>query len=128
MKCHVKQYGRFTGALLRALRQRRPLAVRLSGPLGSEVTASGCELVPPASWRRYDTVVMVAGGVGVTAMLGMLRAMLDARQAAEAGSASAGRMPRAVVCVWTARQAGEFLSLDSSLLAAARCAGAHGAA
>ncbi|KAL4459036.1 hypothetical protein ABPG75_013901 [Micractinium tetrahymenae] len=119
LKCHVKQYGRFTGALLRALCRRQPLAVRLSGPMGSEVTASGCQLSPPPSWRRYDTVVMVAGGVGVTAMLGMLRCMLAARQAAEAGRGPPEGLPSKAVCIWTARQAGQFLTLDSSLLAAA---------
>lgn len=127
LKCHIKQYGRFTRGLLRALRHRRPLAVRLSGPMGSEVTASGCQLAPPPSWCRYDAVVMVAGGVGVTAMLGMLRAMLEAHRAAEAGRGPSEGLPGSVVCIWTARQAGEFLSLDSSLLAAARWAGGAGA-
>lgn len=100
--------------LLSALRQRRPLAVRLSGPLGSEKTAD-CQLTPPASWQQYRVVVMVCGGVGMTGMLSMLRAMANERQAAQ-GGAGAKVLPRQVVCVWTARHMGEFLAIGAPLL------------
>lgn len=64
---------------------------------------------------------MVCGGVGVTGMLSVLRA-LAAERAAAGGAAAAldgAVLPRRVVCVWTARHMGEFLALDAPLLAAA---------
>jgi hypothetical protein len=117
--------------LLAALRQRVPLAVRLSGPMGNEV-AAGCRLAPPEAWRQYEVVVMVCGGVGVTAMLSMLRSMAAQRAqhaavggrgaevaAGQQGSERAGLLPRRVVCVWTARHMEEFQALDAPMLQAA---------
>ena len=112
--------------LLSAMRQRKTLAVRVSGPMGSEV-AGNCQLTPAPAWRRPDVLVLVCGGVGVTAMLGMLREMATQRAAAgPAGAAAAAdctepdqALPRRVVCVWTARSMGEFQALDVPLLLAA---------
>ncbi|GAB4822887.1 hypothetical protein N2152v2_009933 [Parachlorella kessleri] len=98
LKLHIKQYGRFTQGLLDTLRQRRTLALRLSGPLGNEIT-SGCRLAPPPSWLRYKVVVMVCGGVGATAMLSMLRSMAARRaqlgQWAQQGTLREQHSPRA---------------------------------
>lgn len=73
-----------------------------------------CDLTPPPAWRRYDAVVMLCGGVGVTGMLSMLRAM-----AAQRAAGAAEGLQRRVHCVWTARHMGEFAALDAPLLRAA---------
>ena len=90
------------------------------GPLGAEATTD-CGLTPPPSWQRHDAVVMICGGVGVTAILSILRAMAAQRAAAasEDGGATADvLLPRKVYCLWAARRMEEFLILDRSLLLA----------
>lgn len=100
---------------MEVLRRREPLAVRLSGPMGAEAVPS-CELTPPPAWHRYEALVMVCGGVGVTGMLSVLRAVVAQRAA---GGADAPGLPRRLHCIWTARHMGEFLALDAPLLRAA---------
>ncbi len=101
--------------LLDALRHRQPLAVRLSGPMGNEMSGS-CLLAPPPAWQRYETCIMFGGGVGVTALLSMLRCIAGVRSA---GKQAAAPLPRRVLCVWTARRMAEFSVLDAPLLRAA---------
>lgn len=90
--------------------------MRLSGPMGNEVSA-GFQLTPPPSWGQYEVVVMICGGVGVTAMLSMLRSM--AAQRTQQRSQPGAGLPRRVICVWTARHMSEFLALDAPVLLAA---------
>lgn len=86
----------------------------MAGPVGAEATA-GCELVPAYRWAaQHDALVLCGGGVGITALLSMLRGLAARRAAGQ----TAG-LPRRVYCVWAARSAGEFKALDAPLLDAA---------
>ncbi|PSC73660.1 Superoxide-generating NADPH oxidase heavy chain subunit B [Micractinium conductrix] len=115
---HVKRYGDWTKSLLEGLRQRSITAVRVSGPHGASEEIPGYQLSPPDSWRRYDRLVMIGGGVGITGLLSVLR-----RMAAERAADAPKGLPSRVVCVWTARKAGEFGILDAALVQAATAPG-----
>lgn len=114
---HIKRYGAFTQGLVDGLRHRSITAVRLAGPNGAGEATAGCQLSPPDSWRKYDSVVMVGGGIGITGLLSMLRSM-----AAQHAAGGAAGLPRRVHCIWVARSAGEFSALDAPLLLAATSA------
>lgn len=87
----------------------------MCGPVGAEAT-SDCQLVLAAdAFLAHEGLVLFGGGVGVTALLSMLRDLV-ARRAA--GGADA-HLPRHVLFVWTARSLGEFKTLDAPLLEAA---------
>jgi hypothetical protein len=105
--------------MLGHLRRRKSLAIRLSGPVHTEV--SGCCLLTPApAWQHHDVLVLICGGAGVTALLSVLRALAAQRAAAAmGGAAEQASLPRRVMCIWMARHAGEFLALDTALLLAA---------
>lgn len=115
---HTKRYGRFTRSLLDGLRRRTVTSVRLTGPHGASSCSAGCQLSPPDSYSKYDSMVMIGGGVGVTALLSMLRHMVSQR-----ASGQSHGLPSHVCCVWAARSPAEFASLDGPLLQAAAEAG-----
>ncbi|KAL4437426.1 hypothetical protein ABPG75_004565 [Micractinium tetrahymenae] len=111
---HGMLYYIYWGSLVDGLRHRSITAVRVSGPNGAGEATAGCQLSLPDSWRKYDSVVMVGGGVGVTGLLSMLRSM-----AAQHVTGTAAGLPRRVRCIWVVRSAGELSSLDAPLLLAA---------
>lgn len=55
-------------------------------------------------WRRYETVVCVAGGVGVTPMIALLRAAyrVSMSEAARARAARGAFHTKTIVFVWSA--------------------------
>lgn len=53
-------------SLLEGLRQRSITAVRVVGPHGACDATIGCQLSPPDSWLRYDSLLLIGGGVGVS--------------------------------------------------------------
>lgn len=56
----------FVQSLLDGLRQRSITAVRVAGPHGACDATLGCQLSPPDSWLRYDSLLLIGGGVGVS--------------------------------------------------------------
>lgn len=53
-------------SVLEGLKHCTISGVRVIGPHGAGEMTVGCQLSPPDSFRRYDTVVMIGGGVGVS--------------------------------------------------------------
>lgn len=41
--------------------------MRVVGPHGACDATLGCQLSPPDSWLRYDSLLLIGGGVGVSA-------------------------------------------------------------
>ncbi|KAI7837696.1 hypothetical protein COHA_008489 [Chlorella ohadii] len=111
---HVKRYGAFTKSLLEGLRDRSITAVRVVGPHGACDATLGCQLSPADSWLRYKSLLLIGGGVGVNALLSMLRSIAAQRAAGQHPG-----LPRRVRCVWAARSVREFHTLDAPLLLAA---------
>lgn len=57
-------------SLLEGLRDRSITAVRVVGPHGACDATLGCQLSPPDSWLRYNSLLLIGGGVGVSRKLG----------------------------------------------------------
>ena len=53
-------------SLLEGLRQHSIAAVRVAGPHGAGEATLGCQLSPPDSWLRYESLLLIGGGVGVS--------------------------------------------------------------
>lgn len=65
-------------SLLAGLQRRSVSAVRVIGPHGSSDMTVGCQLSPPDSWRKYDALLLIGGGIGVRAMLLLLPCLMHA--------------------------------------------------
>ncbi|KAK9858883.1 hypothetical protein WJX84_000055 [Apatococcus fuscideae] len=88
--------------LMQRIIRREQLAVRYAGPFGGASQA----------WDGSDVVVLLAGGIAITPMMGILRDLV-----ARAESQS-GRVPSRVYLLWSARTQSEFAVLHRSIAAA----------
>lgn len=95
LQLHIQQVGFWTSALSSLLRsERSSVEVRLNGPISSSTT----------HFSRYQVVVFVAGGIGITPFLSALRHILHSwRQ--ELRHATEASPVRAVNLIWTTRKA-----------------------
>ena len=70
------------------------------------------ESSPASPNANSDVTVLIAGGLGVTPLLGMLRSW-----AASSNSPSSGRSPRGIVyLLWSSRSLEELELMDSALV------------
>lgn len=106
---HIKRYGKWSKDLMRLLQGPSPVPVRVSAP----ESPSGA-----LDWHNHSSLVLIGGGIGVTPLLYMLRAMIAKRNAGPPDG-QAGPMPTRVHLVWTSRQAHEFSIMDQETLASA---------
>ncbi|GLC40211.1 hypothetical protein PLESTM_001015500 [Pleodorina starrii] len=115
MQLHIKKYNRWTQRLISRMSSgSTPVALYVSGPYDS------CN----RKWiKGYDTHVFVAGGIGVTPTLGMIRELIASRRSntALSAAASAGGSEEAagggrVVLVWVSRTIDELKVLPYEIL------------
>ncbi|KAK9845990.1 hypothetical protein WJX81_007894 [Elliptochloris bilobata] len=112
---HVKGYGPWTQGLIKQLEATGEAVVRVDGPYGGDI---------PPEWLHYSRLVIFAGGIGVTPVLGILHDIHSRRAALDAGDAKASACdpppPERVHLVFAASSHAELALLDCSLLADAR--------
>lgn len=99
----VKDTGSFTKALVRRLADGERIDMRVLAPY---------DLRHPV-WEAHDSVVVGAGGVGVTGAWNVLSALAAERANRKASGRSMAGLPRSVCVVWTARYPDEFFTLES---------------
>ncbi|KAG2497456.1 hypothetical protein HYH03_004611 [Edaphochlamys debaryana] len=106
LQIHIKSYDRWTTRLLNRLASDpAPLRLHVSGPYPGPSHSS-----LPCTGRH----ILIAGGLGVTPVLGMLRELIAARRAAEASATAGPNGAQAVPggphvsFIWASRSAGEL--------------------
>ncbi|GAB9477383.1 Transmembrane protein, partial [Globisporangium polare] len=92
----------YTRALLEDAQKQHSVAVSLSGPVGKM----------SVDVDRYDVVVLVAGGVGITPMLSMInqKRLFPTKQSTSSSSAS-GKSPDWFV-IWSTHEASHLLAVE----------------
>ncbi|KAG2497450.1 hypothetical protein HYH03_004605 [Edaphochlamys debaryana] len=106
LQLHIKSYDRWTKRLVaRLASDPAPLKLHVSGPYPGP---SHSALEPTA---RH---VLIAGGIGVTPVLGMLRDLIAARRSAAAASNGNGPMSP-VSFIWVSRSADELSLLPEDV-------------
>ncbi|DBA82863.1 TPA: hypothetical protein ACH3X1_006657 [Trebouxia sp. C0004] len=108
---HYKAYGAWTKALVKELQSGRLPLVRATGPFG----CSGGH-----KWGGHQVMVIFAGGIGITPMLGMLRHMAAHARARKTDPSHDMELPSKVYLVWSARSRVELALLDQELIDIAR--------
>ncbi|KAG2497451.1 hypothetical protein HYH03_004606 [Edaphochlamys debaryana] len=106
LQLHIKSYDRWTKRLVaRLASDPAPLKLHVSGPYPGP---SHSALEPTA---RH---VLIAGGIGVTPVLGMLRDLIAARRSAAAASNGSGPLSP-VSFIWVSRSADELSLLPEDV-------------
>ncbi|KAL3136132.1 hypothetical protein ABBQ32_007152 [Trebouxia sp. C0010 RCD-2024] len=108
---HFKAYGAWTKGLIGKLSKGNLPLVKASGPFG-------CPQGP--KWAAHQVLVIFAGGIGITPMLGMLRHMAAHARANKADPRTAVGIPDKVYLIWSSRSHSELQLLDQDLLDLAR--------
>lgn len=111
---HMKKLGPWTRQLadkVKNLSAGPDLEVKVQGPYGSGHEGRAL---------HYSTVVLAAGGIGVTPLLGLLQLVVHLKRT----SPQAG--PKQVYLIWSSRQIEDFTLLDQELLEHLREGGKDG--
>ncbi|KAL0040033.1 hypothetical protein WJX79_003372 [Trebouxia sp. C0005] len=108
---HYKAYGAWTKALVKELQRGKLPLIRANGPFGC---AGGNK------WGGHQVVVIFAGGIGITPMLGMLRHMAAHARSRKTDPSHDMELPDKVYLVWSARSQAELALLDQELIDIAR--------
>lgn len=103
----MKRYGKYTQQLISRLAKRETLAMRVNGPFSTGTK----------EWAEYDNVVLVAGGIGATPLLSVLRHLIQKRT--EKKSSKESSFPSKVSLIWVARHPSELEVMDASIIDAA---------
>ncbi|KAL3151709.1 hypothetical protein ABBQ38_012690 [Trebouxia sp. C0009 RCD-2024] len=108
---HFKAYGAWTKALVKELQTGQLPLVRATGPFGCS---------RGHKWGGHQVMVIFAGGIGITPMLGMLRHMAAHARARKTDPSHDMELPSKVYLVWAARSRAELALLDQELIDIAR--------
>ncbi|KAK9863542.1 hypothetical protein WJX84_001756 [Apatococcus fuscideae] len=99
---YTKRFGSWTTELMQRILRREQLAVRYAGPFGGSSSA----------WDWSDVVVLLAGGIAISPIMGILRDLVTRAEQ------KTGRIPVRVHLLWSARTQSEFAILHRSIAAA----------
>jgi predicted ferric reductase len=114
VELYIKQMGTFTKKLHARATRDAAMWVRADGPYGRVAL----------NFRRYEHVVAVAGGVGITPVLCLFRDL--SRYGVGAEAAAPASLVRAVTVVWIVREPGLALGLAEVLKGCVEAATAQG--
>jgi ferric-chelate reductase len=112
LRVHIKHYGKFTGRLFRQLAAKQYLPVRVRSPVGEDAWQH--------SWKDYHTMLFIAGGVGISPLLCIIKDLISrqrAQQAQQDGDKVDFKCPK-IILVWACRNIQEFEMMDADVLRA----------
>eukprot|EP00462_Mataza_sp_D1_P000106 CAMPEP_0175088646 /NCGR_PEP_ID=MMETSP0086_2-20121207/356_1 /TAXON_ID=136419 /ORGANISM="Unknown Unknown, Strain D1" /LENGTH=975 /DNA_ID=CAMNT_0016361087 /DNA_START=444 /DNA_END=3371 /DNA_ORIENTATION=- len=105
VELHIRALGDYTSRLLAAARRNSSLLVRVDGPYGNH----------RFNYRRYHRMILVAGGVGITPLLGIVRDLFNIGDL-EKDRPVPGHCIERVHLIWVLKTAEEFCWFKEDLL------------
>ncbi|CAL5218771.1 g490 [Coccomyxa viridis] len=108
---HIKAYGKWTTGLLNRVLNRGSVVMRVDGPYG--------EFAEHPEWTHYKTLVIIAGGIGVTPVFGILNDLKQRHEGSDGNGGSGGPVPQKVVLVYVASMKNELALLQRPMIAQA---------